>query len=115
MKKYLEMEIEILLFDRQDIVTASIPGENDKEEEADALGRLLRGKNCHVNLIPVNPIKEREYKQSSFKNVLNFRKRLEKYNINVTIRRELGADIGAACGQLRKSHLDEASETGESL
>ena len=92
-----------------------VAGENDKEEEADALGRLLRGKNCHVNLIPVNPIKEREYKQSSFKNVLNFRKRLEKYNINVTIRRELGADIGAACGQLRKSHLDEASETGESL
>ncbi|MBQ8799752.1 MAG: 23S rRNA (adenine(2503)-C(2))-methyltransferase RlmN [Lachnospiraceae bacterium] len=89
-----------------------VAGENDKEEEADALGRLLRGKNCHVNLIPVNPIKEREYKQSSFKNVLNFRKRLEKYNINVTIRRELGADIGAACGQLRKSHLDEASETG---
>ena len=90
-----------------------VAGENDTEEEADALGKLLRGKNCHVNLIPVNPIKEREYKQSSFKNVLNFRKRLEKYNINVTIRRELGADIGAACGQLRKSHLDETSMTGD--
>ena len=88
-----------------------VAGENDTEEEADALGRLLRGKNCHVNLIPVNPIKEREYKQSSFKNVLNFRKRLEKYNINVTIRRELGADIGAACGQLRKSHLDSAGNS----
>lgn len=86
-----------------------VAGENDTEAEADALGKLLRGKNCHVNLIPVNPIKEREYKQSSFKNVLNFRKRLEKYNINVTIRRELGADIGAACGQLRKSHLDSAN------
>ncbi len=92
-----------------------VAGENDTEEEADALGKLLRGKNCHVNLIPVNPIKEREYKQSSFKNVLNFRKRLEKYNINVTIRRELGADIGAACGQLRKSHLDEATMTGETM
>jgi len=92
-----------------------VAGENDTAEEADALGRLLRGKNCHVNLIPVNPIKEREYKQSSFKNVLNFRKRLEKYNINVTIRRELGADIGAACGQLRKSHLDEAAMTGETM
>ena len=90
-----------------------VAGENDTEAEADALGRLLKGKNCHVNLIPVNPIKERDYKQSSFKNVLNFRKRLEKYNINVTIRRELGADIGAACGQLRKSHLDEASAQGE--
>ena len=90
-----------------------VAGENDTEAEADALGKLLRGKNCHVNLIPVNPIKEREYKQSSFKNVLNFRKRLEKYNINVTIRRELGADIGAACGQLRKSHLDSATAQGE--
>ena len=90
-----------------------VAGENDTEAEADALGKLLRGKNCHVNLIPVNPIKEREYKQSSFKNVLNFRKRLEKYNINVTIRRELGADIGAACGQLRKSHLDAASDCGD--
>ena len=89
-----------------------VAGENDTEAEADALGRLLRGKNCHVNLIPVNPIKERDYKQSSFKNVLNFRKRLEKYNINVTIRRELGADIGAACGQLRKSHLDSETAQG---
>ena len=90
-----------------------VAGENDTEEEADALGRLLKGKNCHVNLIPVNPIKERDYKQSSFKNVLNFRKRLENYNINVTIRRELCADIGAACGQLRKSHLDSETCTGE--
>ena len=90
-----------------------VAGENDTEAEADALGKLLKGKNCHVNLIPVNPIKEREYKQSSFKNVLNFRKRLEKYNINVTIRRELGADIGAACGQLRKSHLDLSEIQGE--
>ena len=91
-----------------------VAGENDTEEEADALGKLLKGKNCHVNLIPVNPIKERDYRQSSFKNVLNFRKRLEKYNINVTIRRELGADIGAACGQLRKSHLDaETASNGE--
>ena len=92
-----------------------VAGENDNEAEADALGKLLRGKNCHVNLIPVNPIKEREYRQSSFKNVLNFRKRLEKYNINVTIRRELGADIGAACGQLRKSHLDSVAEQGDAL
>ncbi|MCH5272228.1 MAG: 23S rRNA (adenine(2503)-C(2))-methyltransferase RlmN [Lachnospiraceae bacterium] len=83
-----------------------VAGENDTGADADELGKLLYKKNCHVNLIPVNPIKERDYRQSSFKNVLNFRKTLEKYNINVTIRRELGADIGAACGQLRKSHLD---------
>lgn len=88
-----------------------VAGENDTTAEAEALGKLLRGKNCHINLIPVNPIKERDFKQSSFKNVLNFRKTLEKYNINVTIRRELGADIGAACGQLRKSHLDEAQNS----
>lgn len=85
--------------------------ENNTKEEAEKLGRLLHGRNCHVNLIPVNPVKERAYRQSSFKNVLNFRKTLEKYNINVTIRRELGADIGAACGQLRKSHLDSVSGT----
>lgn len=91
-----------------------VAGENDTEVEADKLGKLLRGKNCHVNLIPVNPIKERDYRQSSFKNVLNFRKTLEKYNINVTIRRELGADIGAACGQLRKSHLDSVPDIRES-
>ena len=92
-----------------------VAGENDTEAEADALGKLLKGKNCHVNLIPVNPIKERDYKQSSFKNVLNFRKRLEKYNLNVTIRRELGADIGSACGQLRKSHLDSAAAQGDTV
>lgn len=92
-----------------------VAGENDTEAEADALGKLLKGKNCHVNLIPVNPIKERDYKQSSFKNVLNFRKRLEKYNLNVTIRRELGADIGAACGQLRKSHLDSVAAQGDTV
>lgn len=84
-----------------------VAGENDTRKEAEELGELLKGKNCHINLIPVNPIKERDYKQSSFKNILNFKKTLEKYSINVTIRRELGADIGAACGQLRKSHLDE--------
>lgn len=88
-----------------------VAGKNDNEAEADELGRLLTGKNCHVNLIPVNPIKERDYRQSSLKNVLFFKKRLEKYNINVTIRRELGSDIGAACGQLRKSHLDELNHT----
>lgn len=83
-----------------------VAGQNDSEKEAEDLAKLLHGKNCHVNLIPVNPIKERDYEQSSFNNVLNFRKTLEKNKINVTIRRELGSDISAACGQLRKSHLD---------
>ncbi len=58
--------------------------------------------NCHVNLIPVNPIKERDYLQPDPKAILNFKNKLEKYGINVTIRREMGRDIDGACGQLRK-------------
>ena len=62
--------------------------------------------NCHVNLIPVNPIKERDYKQSFAKDIEKFKNRLEKNGINVTIRREMGRDIQGACGQLRKSYLE---------
>lgn len=80
---------------------------NDQPEHAKELASKLRGLNCHVNLIPVNPIKERNYKQSTNKNVQNFKNLLENYRINVTIRREMGADIDAACGQLRKSYMDE--------
>ena len=65
---------------------------------------------CHVNLIPVNPIKERDYVKSTKKVVENFKNKLEKYGINVTIRREMGADIDGACGQLRKSFIDKSNE-----
>lgn len=82
-------------------------GVNDSKEEADKLAKLLRGKNCHVNLIPVNPIKERNFQRSDKINVTNFKKNLEKYGINVTIRREMGADIQGACGQLRQSYLED--------
>lgn len=81
-------------------------GVNDSEENAKELSSLLRGMNCHVNLIPVNPIKERNYKHSEMSFIQKFKLILEKYRINVTIRREMGSDIDAACGQLRKSYMD---------
>lgn len=80
---------------------------NDGTEHAQELARLVKGINCHINLIPVNPIKEREYKKSGNKKIQNFKIVLEKNRINVTIRREMGADIDAACGQLRKSYNDK--------
>ena len=63
--------------------------------------------NCHVNLIPVNPIKERDYIKSDKKVIENFKNKLEKYGINVTIRREMGSDIDGACGQLRRKYIDK--------
>lgn len=79
---------------------------NDSEDHAKALAGLLKGINAHVNLIPVNPIKERDFKQSDTSAVVNFKNKLEKYGKTATIRREMGRDIQAACGQLRKSYID---------
>jgi 23S rRNA (adenine2503-C2)-methyltransferase len=79
---------------------------NDTPECAEQLTRLVRGMNCHINLIPVNPIKERDFKQSANAAVHDFKNKLEKNGINVTIRREMGRDIDGACGQLRKSYID---------
>ena len=67
---------------------------------------MVKSLNCHVNLIPVNPIKERDYVQSEKQAIVNFKNNLEKSGINVTIRREMGRDIDGACGQLRKSYID---------
>lgn len=86
-----------------------IQDENDSEDYAYELAKKLRGLNCHINLIPVNPIKEREYKHSLPRRVSKFKNILEKYGINVTIRREMGTDIDAACGQLRKSYMDSTN------
>jgi 23S rRNA (adenine2503-C2)-methyltransferase len=83
-----------------------VEGVNDLPEYAKELSTRIKGLNCHVNLIPVNPIKERNYRQSEAKNIQNFKNILEKNRINVTIRREMGTDINAACGQLRKSYVD---------
>lgn len=83
-----------------------IDGVNDSNENARELSNLLKGLLCHVNLIPVNEIKEREYKKSTNQRVTEFRRTLEQRGIEVTVRRELGSDINAACGQLRKSFID---------
>ena len=89
-----------------------VSGINDTVEGAVRLGELLKGINCHVNLIPVNPIKERDFKQSENQAIEKFKNKLEKYGINVTIRREMGRDINGACGQLRKSY-NETKKTKE--
>ena len=83
-----------------------VKGVNDNLEEAKALARLIGGYHGHVNLIPVNPIKERDYVQSDREAVEAFKNYLERQGINVTVRREMGRDIGGACGQLRKSYMD---------
>ena len=87
-----------------------VSGENDTQEKAAKLGKLLKGMNCHVNLIPVNPIKERDYRQSDKRSIKAFQSILEKYGINVTIRREMGRDINGACGQLRNKAINNREE-----
>ncbi len=81
-----------------------VHGVNDTDEDAEELIALLKPRNCHLNLIPVNPIKERDFVRPDRKNALNFKNKLEKSGINVTIRREMGSDIDGACGQLRRSY-----------
>lgn len=88
-----------------------VAGVNDTKEEAAKLVHLIKGMNCHVNLIPVNPIKERDFKRSTKVNIASFKGHLEKNGINATVRREMGSDIQGACGQLRKSFIEE--EAGE--
>ncbi len=79
-----------------------IKGKNDSRECALELARLLGGFNCHVNLIPVNTVEERENVASSEKDINNFLEILKSKGINATIRRTLGSDINASCGQLRR-------------
>lgn len=83
-----------------------VKGFNDTDEDAAQLIRLIRGLNCHVNLIPVNPIRERDYVQSERHAVESFKSKLEKSGINATVRREMGRDIDGACGQLRRRHIN---------
>lgn len=82
-----------------------VGGVNDSNEDARELSQLVKGMNCHINLIPVNPIKERDYVQSNASVIAAFKNKLEKNGINVTIRREMGRDIDGACGQLRKKYI----------
>lgn len=81
-----------------------IGGVNDSVGESDALAKLAGKRHAHVNLIPVNPVEEREYVQSGKDAIKNFKDRLEQKHINVTVRREMGRDIDGACGQLRRRH-----------
>ncbi len=81
---------------------AMISGVNDSDDCAKLLSKRLKGMLCHVNLIPVNSVKERDYVKSSSDRINSFIKILEKNGINVTVRRTLGSDINASCGQLRR-------------
>lgn len=85
-------------------------GVNDSEEDVQQLAKLLHGRNCHVNLIPINPVKERKYIASEHKVVVKFQKRLEECKINATVRREMGRDIDGACGQLRRRYEKTAGQ-----
>lgn len=82
-----------------------IHGVNDSEENAVELASRLRGMLCHVNLIPVNKVEEREYTKGSADDIRRFQNKLISLGINATVRRELGSDISASCGQLRKKVL----------
>ncbi|MBQ3472261.1 MAG: 23S rRNA (adenine(2503)-C(2))-methyltransferase RlmN [Clostridia bacterium] len=82
-----------------------IHGVNDSTENAAELANLIKGMGAHVNLIPVNKVEERDFEKGSKAEINAFREKLEKMGINATIRRELGSDISASCGQLRKKVL----------
>lgn len=86
---------------------------NDTDECAMQLVHLVKGIKCHVNLIPVNPIKERDYKQTAQAGVNHFRSRLEKCGVNATVRREMGRDIDGACGQLRRSYMESTDSNAD--
>lgn len=90
-----------------------VEGRNDSAREAKELSALLQGMNCHVNLIPLNPVEGRMGQRSRRSNIEEFKLILEKNHINVTIRREMGRDIDAACGQLRNKN--EGGKLHESL
>lgn len=86
---------------------ALIRGINDNPVKAKELGELLKGMLCHVNLIPINKVEERDYNPAKEDAIEKFKSILESFGITTTIRRELGSDINAACGQLRKSYKEK--------
>ncbi|MBW7650230.1 23S rRNA (adenine(2503)-C(2))-methyltransferase RlmN [Anoxybacillus sp. ST4] len=85
-------------------------GVNDQIEHAEELAKLIKGLKCHVNLIPVNYVPERNYVRTPREQIFAFEKTLKKHGINVTIRREQGHDIDAACGQLRAKERKEETK-----
>ena len=84
---------------------AMIDGVNDSDAQADLLAKLLKGQPGHVNLIPLNEVEESPLKPS--KRVSAFQKRLESHGVTATVRRKLGGDIDASCGQLRRKAMRE--------
>ncbi len=86
---------------------ALIEGVNDSDACAKELAKRLKGIMCHVNLIPANPVKENTFKKPDRKAIIAFQKKLESLGVNATIRRTLGADIDASCGQLKKKTKEE--------
>ena len=84
-----------------------IRGVNDIPEQAEELAKLLKGMLCHVNLIPVNYVEEAGFRSTGRSQIYAFQKALQQHGINATIRRTLGADISAACGQLRRTAIRE--------
>ena len=81
-----------------------IKGVNDSKAESDEISRLLKGMLCHVNLIPINKVEERDFERPDKTYIYKFRDMLEKNNIPATVRISMGSDIGGACGQLRRKH-----------
>ena len=90
-----------------------VRGVNDSPEMARKLAELIRGMGAHVNLIPINPVDGSPYSATDARNVQHFRQMLEDLGVNATVRRRLGADISAACGQLRRE--DAAQQQGKDL
>lgn len=104
-KKYIEITNRRITFEY-----ALVDGVNDSREDAIHLSRLLKGMLCHVNLIPINKIKDGKYEKSSTEKILMFRDTLNARGIVATVRRELGSDISAACGQLVRDKKELSKE-----
>ena len=85
-----------------------IKGVNDSNSHVEELSKILKGLNAHVNLIPLNPIKEYNKDRPDKKHLEVFYDKLKRARINVSIRREMGGDISASCGQLRRQHLNQS-------
>jgi 23S rRNA (adenine2503-C2)-methyltransferase len=84
-----------------------IEGINDNKEHAKELIRVLKGINCYVNLIPYNETSNSQFKKSNKENVMKFYDTLKRNKINVTIRKEFGSNLMAACGQLRANYKED--------
>jgi 23S rRNA (adenine2503-C2)-methyltransferase len=84
-----------------------IDGVNDSDDCARELAQLIKGMLCHVNLIPVNNVNGTAYQKSKKKRLIDFSNILESHGVTATIRRTLGSDIDASCGQLRGKRLEE--------